>query len=245
MTAQMVPRKEPTVPSNSAASLLAATLRDEILTNRYPPGSRLYTQRDLQRRSGYSLSVVREALQLLQASGLVTVRQGAKGGVLMRQTDHEIITQSLSALIASNDVPHEAVFESRQELEGICAVMAARSTTAEHIAELEASIERARALTGDPVKFSLENVTFHRVVSAATGNPVIIAVSAALSDLFFAETTNVVYSPTALTATIRDHARIASAIKNADPEAARAAMARHVSGFDEYMHQTRQIRSSR
>lgn len=231
--------------NNSAASLLAAALRDEILTNRYPPGARLYTQRDLQRRSGYSLSVVREALQLLQASGLVTVRQGAKGGVLVRQTDHEIITQSLSALIASNDVPHESVFESRQELEGICAVMAARNATAEHIAELDASIERAQSLTGDPVKFSLENVTFHRVVSSATGNLVIIAVSAALSDLFFEGTTRVVYSPTALAATIRAHTRIAAAIKKADPEAARVAMARHVSGFDEYMHQTRQLGSSR
>lgn len=230
--------------SNSAA-LLAAVLRDEILANRYPPGARLYTQRDVQRRSGYSLSVVREALQLLQASGLVEVRQGAKGGVLVRQTDHEVIRRSLSALIASNDVPHEAVFESRQELEGICAVLAASNATAQHIAQLEASIERARALTNDPVRFSLENVTFHRIVSGATGNPVIIAVSAALSDLFFEGTTSVIYSPTALAATIRAHIGIASAIKKGDPDAARAAMARHVSGFDEYMHQTRQIGGSR
>jgi DNA-binding FadR family transcriptional regulator len=233
------------LPGNSAASLLAAALRDEILANRYPPGVRLYTQRDLQRRSGYSLSVVREALQLLQASGLVTVRQGAKGGVLVRQTDYEVITQSLSTLIASNDVPHEAVFESRQELEGICAALAASSASAEHIAELEASIDRARTLTGDPARFSLENVTFHRIVSAATGNPVIIAVSAALSDLFFAGTTSVIYSPTALTATIRAHIRITNAIKKGDRDAARAAMARHVAGFDEYMHQTRQIGGSR
>jgi len=88
----------------------------------------------------------------------------------------------------------------------------------------------------------MENVTFHRVISAATGNAVIVAVSAALSDLFFEGTSKVVYSPTALTATIRAHTRIASAIKNADPAAARAAMSRHVTGFDKYMHQTRQIR---
>jgi GntR family transcriptional repressor for pyruvate dehydrogenase complex len=137
------------------------------------------------------------------------------------------------------------VFESRQELEGICAVLAASNATAQHIAQLEASIERARALTNDPVRFSLENVTFHRIVSEATGNPVIIAVSAALSDLFFEGTTSVIYSPTALAATIRAHIGIASAIKKGDPDAARAAMARHVSGFDEYMHQTRQIGGSR
>jgi GntR family transcriptional regulator, transcriptional repressor for pyruvate dehydrogenase complex len=133
--------------------------------------------------------------------------------------------------------------ESRQEIEGICAVMAARNANSEQIAELDASIERAQALTDDPVKFSMENVTFHRVISAATGNPVIVAVSTALSDLFFEGTSQVVYSPTALTATIRAHTRIADAIRNADPDAARVAMTRHVTGFDEYMHRTSQIRS--
>ncbi len=69
-------------PVLSGANFLADTLREEILAARYPPGTRLYNLRELLERSGYSLSVVREALQLLQASGLVTVRQGAKGGVV-------------------------------------------------------------------------------------------------------------------------------------------------------------------
>jgi DNA-binding FadR family transcriptional regulator len=232
-------------PNTSAAAQLAASLREDILTNRYVPGTRLYTLREVQQRSGYSLSVVREALQLLQATGLVTVRQGAKGGVLVRQTDHDIITQSLTALIASNDISHEAVTESRQELEGICAAMAALNATPEQLAELDASITRAKAVTEDPVQFSLENVAFHRIISSATGNPVIIAVSTALSELFFAGMTKVVYSPAAVTATLRAHTRIATAIKSGDPEAARKATARHVSGFDEYMHETRQIRGSR
>jgi DNA-binding FadR family transcriptional regulator len=71
---------------------------------------------------------------------------------------------------------------------------------------------------------------------------VIIAVSAALSELFFKETTKVAYSPEALTATVRAHGRIIRALKNRDPDAARTAMARHVTGFDEYMHQTRQVK---
>ena len=64
-----------------------------------------------------------------------------------------------------------------------------------------------------------------------------------LSDLFFEGTSQVVYSPTALTATIRAHTRIADAIRNADPDAARVAMTRHVTGFDEYMQRTSRIRS--
>ena len=228
-------------PNSSAVSVLAASLREDILASRYAPGTRLYTLRDLQQRSGYSLSVVREALQLLQASGLVTIRQGAKGGVLVRRTDHDVVTQSLSALIASNDISYAAVIESRQELEGMCAAMAARNVTDAQLAALDASLERAKTLIDDPVQFSLENVTFHGLISAGTRNPVIIAVSAALSELFFKETRKVAYSPEALTATVRAHGRIIRALKNRDSDAARKAMTRHVKGFDEYMHQTRQV----
>jgi GntR family transcriptional repressor for pyruvate dehydrogenase complex len=242
MTESTRPVGGPSEFGSSAVAVLAAELREDILASRYAPGTRLYTLRDLQQRSGYSLSVVREALQLLQASGLVTIRQGAKGGVLVRRTDHDVVTQSLSALIASNDIAYAAVIESRQELEGMCAAMAARNVTEDQLAGLDASLERSKALVDDPVQFSLENVTFHGLISAATRNPVIIAVSAALSDLFFKETTKVAYSPAALTATVRAHGRIIKALKNRDSDAARTAMARHVTGFDEYMHQTRQVK---
>ena len=66
-------------PVVSGASFLAETLRAEILEARYPPGTRLYNLRELQERSGYSLSVVREALQLLQASGLCHGPAGGQG----------------------------------------------------------------------------------------------------------------------------------------------------------------------
>jgi DNA-binding FadR family transcriptional regulator len=232
-------------PVTSGANFLADTLRAEILEARHPAGTRLYNLRELQERSGYGLSVVREALQLLQASGLVTVRQGAKGGVFVSQADHEVLTQSLGALIVTNNISHSALIESRQELEGVCATLAARHATAEQVAQLRESVGIATELVGDPARFTLENVRFHRLISEATGNNVIIAVSAALSDLFFKETVNVNYSESALQATIRAHARIARSVAEGDGELARAAMMKHVSGFDEYLSQSNQLKPRR
>jgi GntR family transcriptional regulator, transcriptional repressor for pyruvate dehydrogenase complex len=228
-------------PAPSAANFLADTLRAEILEARHPAGTRLYNLRELQERSGYSLSVVREALQLLQASGLVTVRQGAKGGVFVRQADHEVLTQSLGALMVTNNISHSALMESRQELEGVCATLAARHATPEQVEQLRESVEIATQLVADPGRFTLENVRFHRLVSEATGNNVIIAVSAALSELFFKETVNINYSESALRATIRAHARIVKSVAAGDGEVARAAMMKHVSGFDEYLSQSKQL----
>jgi GntR family transcriptional regulator, transcriptional repressor for pyruvate dehydrogenase complex len=232
-------------PVVSGATFLAATLRDEILDQRYPPGTRLYNLRELQERSGYSLSVVREALQLLQASGLVTVRQGAKGGVFVRQADHEVLTRSLGALMVTNNISHAALIESRQELEGVCAALAARHASENQIEELSQSVAITADLVNDPAKFSLENVRFHRLISEATGNAVIVAVSAALSELFFNETVNINYSESALRATVRAHTRIVRALTEGDAEAARAAMMKHVSGYDEYLSQTEQLRRRR
>jgi DNA-binding FadR family transcriptional regulator len=90
----------------------------------------------------------------------------------------------------------------------------------------------------DPIRFSLENVRFHRLISESTGNDVIIAVSKALSELFFKETVNINYSESALRATVRAHARIVKAVAVHDSDAARTAMMKHVSGYDEYLSQT-------
>jgi GntR family transcriptional regulator, transcriptional repressor for pyruvate dehydrogenase complex len=230
-------------PVVSGAAYLAAALRDEILEKRFPAGTRLYNLRELQERSGYSLSVVREALQLLQASGLVTVRQGAKGGVFVRQPDHGVLTQSLDALMVTNNMSHAALIESRQELEGACAALAARHASPAQIGELRDSVAITADLVKNPAKFSLENVRFHLLISEATGNDVIVAVSAALSDLFFRETVSINYSETALRKTVRAHTRIVEALAGRDSDAARAAMMKHVSGYNEYLHQTEQLTS--
>jgi len=225
-------------PVVSGATFLAETLREELVEARHPPGVRLYNLRELQARTGYSLSVVREALQLLQASGLVTVRQGAKGGVFSRQADHEVLTQSLGALMVTNNITHAALIESRQELEGVCAALAATHASDEQITELRESVGITSDLVSEPARFSVENVRFHRLISEATGNAVIIAVSAALSDLFFQETVNISYSESALRTTVRAHTRIVKALSERDAEAARAAMMKHVSGYNEYVSRT-------
>jgi FCD domain len=77
------------------------------------------------------------------------------------------------------------------------------------------------ASVGDPGRFTLENVRFYRLISEATGNDVVIAVSAALSELFFKETVNINYSESALRATVRAHTRIVKALSERDSEVAR------------------------
>ncbi len=91
-----------------------------------------------------------------------------------------MLTQALGALLVTNNISHDALIESRQELEGVCASLAARHATAGQLAQLRESVDVTSELVTDPIRFSLENVRFHRLISESTGNDVIIAVSKAL-----------------------------------------------------------------
>jgi DNA-binding FadR family transcriptional regulator len=53
---------------------LAALIRADIETGKYPPGARLPSQRQLEQRHGAARNTVGAALRLLQAEGLVDIR---------------------------------------------------------------------------------------------------------------------------------------------------------------------------
>uniref|UniRef100_UPI0007E8D64F GntR family transcriptional regulator n=1 Tax=Actinomadura oligospora TaxID=111804 RepID=UPI0007E8D64F len=63
---------------------IADTIRDQIRSGTYPPGSRLPTMRDLGEEFGVSEIVVRQAFALLRGEGLIESRRGA--GTMVRHT---------------------------------------------------------------------------------------------------------------------------------------------------------------
>jgi GntR family transcriptional repressor for pyruvate dehydrogenase complex len=219
--------------SASAAASLAARLRRKIVETRPAPGTRLYSLRSLQQETGFSLSVVREALQMLAGTGLVNVRQGAKGGVYASRAKHIIISHSLNALIVSNDISNAVVLEARQELEAVCGELAVRHATDADLAELEESVQKCVQYADDPLRCYEEAQRFHNLLSVATGNPVIGAISTALADCFFAARTHVPYSEGVISDLTRAHRAILRAIKNRDAEAARKAMIRHAGSIND------------
>jgi DNA-binding GntR family transcriptional regulator len=57
---------------NPTSYRIAASLKEEILTGKFPPGTRI-RQEDIAEKYGASRSPVREALRMLDADGLVTL----------------------------------------------------------------------------------------------------------------------------------------------------------------------------
>lgn len=97
--------KSPSAKSSATPAQVYDQLRLRIATRTYPPGTRL-SETDLAAEFGLSRTPVRQALQLLAADGLVSIKNGV--GVTVTDLDRAEIDQAyhlrceLAAMIGSN-----------------------------------------------------------------------------------------------------------------------------------------------
>ena len=138
------------------------------------PGDRLPPERDLCERFGVSRVTVREALRMLESSGLVEIRVGARGGAFVTAPSSDRVGEGLADLLTLSVISAADVTEVRMILEAGIVPLVCEQATEEDLAELEAICQRSEAAlaTGDySMDMSLE---FHIRVAQSTHNPAIV-----------------------------------------------------------------------
>jgi DNA-binding FadR family transcriptional regulator len=137
------------------------------------PGDRLPPERELCERFGVSRVTVREALRMLESSGLVEIRVGARGGAFVTAPSSNRVGEGLTDLLSLSVISASDVTEVRMILEvGIVPLVCERATE-EDLTELEKICERSQQALRDgnyTVDTSLE---FHTRVAEATHNPAV------------------------------------------------------------------------
>lgn len=138
------------------------------------PGDRLPPERDLCERFGVSRVTVREALRMLESSGLVEIRVGARGGAFVTAPSSDRVGEGLADLLTLSVISAADVTEVRMILEAGIVPLVCERATEEDLADLEAICRRSEAAleAGDySMDISLE---FHIRVAQATHNPAIV-----------------------------------------------------------------------
>ncbi|MBO9578350.1 MAG: GntR family transcriptional regulator [Microbacteriaceae bacterium] len=119
----------------AAGARIAARLRESILSGEYAPGARI-RQEDLADRHGASRLPVRDALRMLEAEGLVTVRANAGAWVatLTRADFEELyhVRERVEPLLLGMNVPLLAD-DAIDRLEALAAAMEASSDVEEFL----------------------------------------------------------------------------------------------------------------
>lgn len=210
----------------------------EIRSGRISRGQRLPTERELGAMFGVSRGVIREAVKVLAAMGLVEARQGS--GLYVRNDPLPTVTRAFTLSVSPDAHSLERLFEFRRELEACAARLAAERRTEEDLAEMSAAVAAAADAveTNDWDAFRVADEGFHLTIANASDNPYLaVAIGAAremqrgVVDLF-------AKSPGSMEIAAAAHRRICDAITAQDADAAATAIAEHIIYTDGVVRQS-------
>jgi len=203
---------------------IARALAQAIEMGRYKSGDRLPSERELSEEFGVSRPVVREAIIVLEAQGLVRRRQGA--GVYVAAKVPSLLSSTEDA-----DGPFE-VTEARRLLEGEIAALAAVTATDKQIEEMAAIIERIADMRTDQATREQADRAFHVALARSTNNDVLVRMVENLWDKRYQSPLCIYFFSRARDAGIQppvdEHQVILDALKARDADAARQAMRDHL-----------------
>lgn len=219
----------------TAEKLSAAVARQVellILRGILRPGERLPAERELAERLGVSRPSLREALEMLEAKGLVVTRPGA--GAFVAEVLGNAFSPALIELFASHDEAVQDYIAFRRDLEGLAAERAARvgsDTDLEVIATIFDRMEAAHQKR-DPTDEAALDAQFHMSIIEASHNVIMLHMMRSMFDLLrqgvFYNRQVMFRNRMTRDMLLDQHRAINRAIQARDPVGARAAIGAHM-----------------
>jgi GntR family transcriptional regulator, transcriptional repressor for pyruvate dehydrogenase complex len=206
---------------------VADQMRERIFAATVKTGDRLPTERDLAMQFGVSRVVVREAVRVLELSGLLTVKKGPKGGIFVAGDHQRPITDSIGNLLACGEARLKDLFEVRMLIEPYAAARVARIGTAKDFALLAAMIEHADAEHGRGAGIRDLNIELHRHIIRMSRNPVLAAVGETVL-MMLADRLKPVEGHAPSGVVLRLHKKMLEAFRRRDAAAARSFMEKDI-----------------
>lgn len=220
------------LPQNrSLSEQVCELIENEIINGNLIVGAKIPTEKELSEMYKVSRTVIREATKILKEKGRLASFVG-KGTFVIDETDRGI-GSSLNALIRSNPGDSfENLIQIREILEPEMAALAALNASDEQIAEMQKMIDiMNQSLEDKNLKedFLKSDYKFHNLLAEATGNPLLTLLVKPLGALMRNQQQfiafDVVDGPVI---SQKGHNLIFEAIKNRNPDIARAVMHDHI-----------------
>jgi len=212
------PRSRPRVVVTKAPRLVAESLRERILEGEFAPDELLPSPDVLTDEYGVSRPTLREALNVLEADGMIRLRRGPGGGATVQAPDSVAITRSLESLLRFEGTTMEQLMEVRMVVDPLAARLAAERATNDDLVRIADSVECQRqpeVLESHEAWFA-ENLAFHWAIAAASHNPVVRVLSESLHDIVLAGGLRVPVDVTERRRSVEEHEAIYVAIAARD-----------------------------
>jgi GntR family transcriptional regulator, transcriptional repressor for pyruvate dehydrogenase complex len=206
------------------AEIIAARLRDDILSGRLKEGDVLPSQDGLLAEFGVSPPALREAIHILEMDGLISVRRGNMGGAVVHLPSADRTAHMISMVLQARSATPADVSGALIHLEPICAGMCAarEDRMTEVVPYLEDEIRRQTEQFDDLSRYVPNARRFHEAIVSRCGNEPMILLIGSL-ELIWSSHESSVWSdenPTdplnhkTMRAALRDHQRLLDAVRD-------------------------------
>ena len=216
--------------TSTLAGRIVAAVRADVFAGRLEPGAFLGSEHDLARRFGVSRICARDALRTLQASGIVEVRTGAKGGARIAYGNLDQFADALAVQFTLRGVSEGEILDAQSAVEGMAAELAANNASTDETHELSRLLDDAEHVMADQRAFTQSSLAFHLAIADASHNRALSALLKAFRHVVWPVAGSYPRREVA-ERVLHAHRGILSAIERGDGVAARALMGRHLGGI--------------
>ncbi len=226
---------------------IVGQLEQMLLEGSFAAGQKLPTERELAEQFDVSRPSVREALQKLEAKGLVSRKQG--GGTFVCDTLVGGLTDPLFELIGRHPESQFDLLEFRHALEGICAYYAALRGTANDFDQIKQRYDEI-CVAQQQQDLAAEAAAvgrFYLAVAESSHNVVLLHLVRGLTPLVeqnIRQNLEILQPKEGIVSQLNSHRqRLMQAVINGEPEQARQASNSHLAFIEEALLEADRERS--
>ena len=202
-------------------------LKEVIDRDGFAPGDKFYSENELTKKLEVSRSSIREAVRILEVTGVVTVKHG-KGIFIADPMKQEL--EAFKEWLKTNETSIFEHFEVRLIIDPKAAGVAAAKADDEDLLHMEKACRDFEELFNEgntPALIKCDE-EFHLAMAKSTKNRTLYYLMKTMTSSLSEGWVTSLHIPGRSEKTIKEHKAIMQAIKNRDSEAAEAAMKNHL-----------------
>lgn len=207
---------------------IAEQIREAILAGELKIDDQLPAEKDFARHFGVSKSSLREAYRVLEAYGLLEIRQGVSGGAFIKKVEIDTIKDSLVNFFFFQNPGLREYTEIRTFIEPQVVKICAEKITAKDIEFLENNILAMEQEPDGKNFLSDLDIAFHKKLVDITQNKIVSLVVETTQTALVNIKRMVRTDEQFLKMVCKGHRRIVDALKEHDPEKASRTMQDHI-----------------
>ena len=205
----------------------ADQILDMVVSGGLDRGERLPPERELCARLNVSRTVVREALNLLEARGLISIEHGR--GAVISGGNTDAVRDTLGLILRVRPKALWELLEIRKILEVEIAGLAAERVEEEDVRAMRVQLERMAASIDAPRGYVDADVEFHTLLAGAARNGVLLTMLEPIVDLLRASRrVSASRRPGSALRALGEHEEILRQVEVGDAEGARRKMSAHL-----------------